>query len=344
MDREPEVFKRTAADVKEKGEPYTTTPRILIGWFGARRRGRWISGQIRQALREAGVTTIPDFETAYIDGEIEIAVPRASEPAHADEPPMQEEVPEVTVDLVTGGSVSDPVARIRMLAAANRVPTSVTRDDRVAEAMTLMLLNDFSQLPVMPNEREVNGMISWRSIGRAGALNRSAMFVRECMEDAVEIRDDAPLLDAIALVAKHGAVLVRQRDRRIVGLVTTSDLTLEFRILAEPFLLIGEIENHLRRLVDGRFSREAVDAAKDGADPERQIEDVADLTFGEYIRLLENPANWSALDIGLDRARLCAQLDRVRRIRNEVMHFSPDGVSDEDLESLRDMVRFLQLV
>jgi hypothetical protein len=147
------------------------------------------------------------------------------------------------------------------------------------------------------------------------------------------------------VITERAVVLVRQRsDRKIIGLVTTSDLSLEFRTLAEPFLLLGEIENHLRRLVDGKFSLEAIEAAKNPGDPERQIEDVSDLTFGEYIRLLQNEENWKALGYDLDRKSICAQLEKVRKIRNDVMHFSPDGVSEDDLNLLRDMVKFLQLV
>ena len=35
-------------------------------------------------------------------------------------------------------------------------------------------------------------------------------------------------------------------------------MSLRFQQLAEPFLLLGEIENHIRRLIDGKFSLEDV--------------------------------------------------------------------------------------
>lgn len=335
----PEELRKIADLVGGEKVPHHTSPRRLIEIYGWQRRGRWINSQIRAHLRSLGLTTQPDFETSYIDGPIAVTrIPESSKDNQKEEPSQSE----ADIEYVTGGSVSDPVARIRVLQAANRVPVSVKRDDQVTTAMTLMLVNDFSQLPVMPSEREVNGMVSWRSIGRARALGRPCEYVRECMEDTVEIWSDAPLLEAISLVAKHETVLVRERDKRIVGLVTTSDLSLEFKNLAEPFLLIGEIENHLRRLIDGRFSREAIDASKNDADIEREISDVADLTFGEYIRLLEKPENWNVLSLDLDRRSFCAELNRVRRIRNDVMHFNPDRILDADLETLRDMVKFLQ--
>jgi hypothetical protein len=35
-------------------------------------------------------------------------------------------------------------------------------------------------------------------------------------------------------------------------------------------------------------------------------------------------------------------LDQVRDIRNDVMHFDPDGIPPDDLERLREFARFLQ--
>jgi len=105
-----------------------------------------------------------------------------------------------------------------------------------------------------------------------------------------------------------------------------------------------EIENQVRRLIDGAFSPAELAAARHPGDEDREVEGVADLTFGEYGRLLETPDNWARLNLDLDRKRFVGQLQRVRRVRKEVMHFNPDGTSPEDLELLRDTVRFLQQV
>jgi hypothetical protein len=82
--------------------------------------------------------------------------------------------------------------------------------------------------------------------------------------------------------------------------------------------------------------------AGDPTDKDRQIEDVADLTFGEYIRLLENETRWDKVGISVDRVTFCKQLDEVRLIRNDVMHFDPDGIPPSDLDKLRHSARFLQ--
>ena len=52
--------------------------------------------------------------------------------------------------------------------------------------------------------------------------------------------------EAIPVIVEHGYVLVRQIDRKISGIVTASDLSLQFQELAEPFLHVREVELHLQ--------------------------------------------------------------------------------------------------
>lgn len=336
----PTNLREVADRIHKDGESHTETVRTLLSWFGQQRRGRWVVSRMRSAFREVGLVADPDFATAYIDGTVVLRAAGASNEGVA-----------------AGGGVSgheaddpdrtDPVARLRMLSAANTKPETIPRDKPVTEAITVMLMNDFSQLPVMSNERDVDGMISWKSIGRAMALKRPCDYVRECMDRRVEVLPaDVPLLDAIPAIVQHEVVLVKASgsDRRIVGLVTTSDVSLQFQELAEPFLLVGEIENHLRRLIDSEFTAEELAEFRDPRDEEREVEGVEDLTFGEYERVLQNRGNWDRLNLGLERLPVVERLRQVRAIRNDVMHFNPDGVTRENLSFLRDTVSFLQRV
>ena len=111
--------------------------------------------------------------------------------------------------------------------------------------------------------------------------------------------------------------------------------------MSEPFLLLGQIEDHICNLIADKYHKAELVAACDPADSGREIEDVADLTLGEYIRLLSNPARWEKLGIPIDRKTFIAELERVRLIRNDVMHFDPDPVAPEDLAVLRKFAKFL---
>jgi hypothetical protein len=90
-------------------------------------------------------------------------------------------------------------------------------------------------------------------------------------------------------------VLVRGPDKRIVGIVTSSDLSAQFQALTEPFLLLSEVENDLRRIIQSKYQPEDLQTAKDPADTSRTIASVHDMNFGEYIRLLENGEQWKKL-------------------------------------------------
>ena len=109
----------------------------------------------------------------------------------------------------------------------------------------------------MTSDREVKGAISWKSIGVQLAFAKSCDTVRSCMEKSVEIVDeDVSLFRVIEIVAEQDFVLVRDAEKKIKGIVTAADVGRTFDQLGRPFLLLAEIENNIRGLIDGKFSRE----------------------------------------------------------------------------------------
>jgi CBS domain-containing protein len=307
--------------------PPKESVRAFLLWFGAERRGYRVIRRVRSALRRHGVATKPDFESAYIDGAI----------AFIKAPPEAQAQPGVADD-----SAPDPTYRIGRLGSANRVPTYVAPDASLQQVTTVLMSNDFSQVPVMTGPRSVKGIVTWKSIGMRLALKKPVAVAGDCMEDAIVVRSVAPLFSAISIIAAHDYILVEANDTTICGIVTASDLNEQFRLLAEPFLLVGEIENGVRRLLHGKFTLAELNAAKAPGDDSRQIGTPADLTFGEYIWLVEGGAHWAKLKVEIDRVTFIAQLKRVRDIRNDVMHFDPDGLDDDDLIFLREFAQFLK--
>ena len=306
----------------EKGaapSPESLKVRDLLWQFGFQRRGDWINNHIRNSLEKLKLRTDQDFTVAWLDSQIEIELDSNAHGApHAPH-------------------TSDPTHRVGALEAANRKPESVKPEAPLREATTKMHMNGYSRLPVMKNEREVSGIVTWESIGTRLSLGRECTFVRQCMEPAEVIPGETRLFDAIRKVAEHGYVLVRGKDRTITGIVTATDLSHQFGQLAEPFLFVGEIEGHLRNLIHGRFTIEQLQAA---AGDERPIDGSADLTFGGYCQLLANKDNWERLELDVDRAEFIKHLESVRGIRNDVMHFSPDGLDDDQRKKLRNVARF----
>ena len=324
------------------------TVREFVGWFGYQRRTRSHVREMRKALRRARLRTVPDFNEAHIDSTMAFELRDAagtSQPSGAKQrgaesvssPKPQNTSPESSGAEVEDETEVDPAARVSRLPSANRPVVSVTPDDTLNTATTEMLKHNYSQLPVVTNERHVKGMVSWESIGKRLSLGAGIEYVRDCMEPAEVVDSESLLFDAVDTIIQSKAVLVRGGDQRIVGMLTTGDLSREFQKLGEPFLRIGEIENHLRDLLRVLPSDEIAGAA-DPSDP-REIESASDLTFGEGLRLIERTDVWKRLKLPLDRVSMRDALERVRTIRNDVMHFDPEGLDDEDLELLRRVAK-----
>lgn len=82
--------------------------------------------------------------------------------------------------------------------------------------------------------------------------------------------------------------------------------------------------------------------ARDPGDKDRVVESIADLSFGEYVRMVGDPDRWDRLGLPIDRSTLVDSLEAVRKIRNDVMHFDPDPLGSEALTRLQKLVRFLR--
>jgi CBS domain-containing protein len=337
---------REIVDKVQEGKRPRASVRTVLRWFGAERRGFRILREVRRALKRAKLSTVPDFDGAYIDSQVTFVSKQEGERKSQKSSKGTADSGMNLVDQAAGESSPsaipvDPTYRIGRLESANKSVVWVKPDETVQRAATLMLNHNFSQLPVMVNERDVKGIVTWRTIGRKFVLGASCDTIREVMETHQEISSEASLFSAIELIVQHDCVLVRDSERKISGIVTTHDLGAQFGSLAEPFLLLGEIENHIRGIL-GPLSKSELAAAADPSDGEREIEDVADLTFGEYLRLLTDKKIWSKLGLKIDQKTSAHYLEEIRKIRNDVMHFDPEGIAPEDMKKLRSMVVFLR--
>lgn len=314
--------KKSQAESGAAPEKTELTVREFMAKFDYYRRGSSINREILNKLDEVGLRTVPPFDTAWFDGTISIE--------------MDEE----------GGGHDvgrDPTIRIEILDAANKKPVSVKPGDSISVATTIMQLNDFSQLPVMQNERTVKGVVSWKSIVARTSMGQPSEFVRECMDPAEIIDISTPLLDAMEVIQRHDYVLVEDRTKKITGIVTASDIAQQFSQLSTPFLLIGEIEGRLRRLIHGKFTLEELRCASSNGQGGKSIQGPADLTFGGYVRLLEKEEHWNRLELsGIDRKELVERLDAARKIRNDVMHFNPEGLDVHQQGELEGIAKFFR--
>jgi predicted transcriptional regulator len=326
-------FKQILLEVQKTKKPIKTYPYKATQYLGVTRRGLRVIDTVNRMLEEHDLFAEPAFAGAWFYGEMEIKPKPKVAAGNSD---FEE---------------TDPTPRLSLLKAANLNQAkdsgvgngliSVTRGTSLTEAITLLILNDFSQLPILSGQREVDGVISWKSIGRAISLGKKCITVSDCKDEATILNHDEPLFNAVKFILEKEFVLVRQKDKTISGIVTVTDIGEQFIAMAEPFLIIEQIENHVRKLLDKKFDPEDLIIASSSEVKMKPIKNLSDLTFGHYVKILEDPKKFAKLNLNIDRALVTKQLEDVRKIRNDVMHFDPDGITVENLALLRQTVLFL---
>jgi len=319
-----------AYQAAENGDNWKLTVRDFIGWWSAKGRGHRVVERISADLDNHSLETHPDFRKVSLDATITIVAQPTTiddqEPHHV---ASSADANDLDVGL-TLGNVPSALAGI----------TSVNPDDSLETAMTVMRLNDFSQLAVMTSPYALRGSVTWRSIAKALA-HESAAILADAIEPARERPFDQDLIDVLVTLYDHEFVFVRNSENKISGIVTSSDVIKLYGETATPFFILGEIDHLLRGFVSDEWTIEQVIDVCDPED-ERDIESHDDLSFGDYQRMLENPGRFDVLEWPLDRKTFVKALDEVREIRNGVAHFDPDPLEPEAVALLRNFLHLLR--
>jgi len=337
MDTTPDLFLADAAGRRPPNLVSLTVRELLHKWH-ARRRGYWIVENIQQDLAKYGLTTHPDFTEGWIDNTVTLIPPTINELVDDEEPTTTSVEDEAETE---DRSTPDVSLQVSSLKSANTGVVAVSPQDTLEKAQSLMMSHDFSQLPVLSGVRQLRGAVSWESIAHA-RMREATPTLAAATISAETVRWDDDLLVQIPRIAAAGFAFVQAQDQTFSGIVTTVDISLEFALLATPFFMLAEIERRLRRAIGAAFTNDQLKGMADPADIGRVVESVDDLTMGEYVRLLENPLHWEQMQWTIDRAVFLDSLRKTRDIRNEIMHFSPDPLDEEQINQLATFRKLLR--
>lgn len=317
MTVKPEFTEMVKEITSNKNKSFKMTSRDLLWYFWCEKRTSGNKAKINQFLEEKNLVTEPDYQTTWIDAEIVL---------------KHKETAKTKLE-------KNPILHISILPSANNIPITIPRDAKISEAITLMMMNNYSQLPVV-NNKFVEGIISWETLGIGITQGNKSDFVRDYLKkDITILKKDTPLLEAIKIVIKKECVLVQEKDGGLSGIITIADISAQFFTLTEPFLLLERIENLIRLLLDDKFLIDDIKGiCQEGEEVPKFIDD---LTFGQYIRLIENEDRWSKLGLKIERKLFIKQLDEIRKTRNDIMHFDTDGITDKQRKDLINMADFL---
>ena len=307
-------FLKHARDSADKGDAVLTTVRSLLQHWGGQARGSRIVERVAADLDNHGLTTVPDFRHVTLDAVVAIT----SVEVQAEDPDeiVEEESPA-------------PLDRSEIGLTLGNLPSalggvvSVQRESTLNQAVTLMLLHDFSQLPVMAGKRDLAGVVSWKSIAQARHARGDAGLA-DATVPTQAVPFDTELVDALDRLAREDFVVVLDHTRAISGIVTTADVVGLYGELATPFFLVGELDQELRRLIAMQIPLDEVRALCDPKG-ERDLTSHDDLTMGDYERTLQNTDVWARLGWPIDRKVFTERLAELRRVRNDITHYNPDA-------------------
>ena len=233
-----------------------------------------------------------------------------------------------------------PTIKVSSLRGKLQSPVCVSLKGSLKEAVTTMLIHDYSQLPVVSKGKILRGYISWKSIVEAQMHGTESGIIKDYYKsDKPTINFDTPLLDAIHFVYQNEFSIVLDDNQHICGIITVTDISQQYLKLTEPYLLIKEIETYIRQLINIFTLEDILPFIKEEDRP--NITSIDDLNFGYYVRILENRDMWNKLSLNVDRTAFTNALDEIRKIRNDLMHFRPEGISSTRQAMLVNMERYL---
>lgn len=296
--------------------------RRLLELNGNVRRGKYVVASINEELRERGLVVEPDLERADYWGSVTISDPRSA--TRAPHPP--------------GLPVSSVAADAPEL-------IWVKSEASLEEVETLMIMSDFSQIPVMnSSRRELRGTVTWKSIARSRANGQVGATAKDVMTIGGRVAESSDnLMDLVPAILAEDFIYFRNREKEIVGIVTATDLAATFQNSTGLFVRIGEIESRLRLILD-QLPIPELEKMLDESIKRDNFRGASDMTFGEYIRVLENPERWDALKLGLDRKVCIKNLKKIAELRNEIMHFRSGAEQEDDERHVLSCLKWLEAV
>jgi hypothetical protein len=329
----------------------------LLEAVGTRRRGTRAVEIIEAVLEERGVDAWPPITVAPLDGEVALR-PRGGHAPAADIEGERDQDAQAG-DIVDGISVDlaiPPLDSIRLglyvgnvLSSSHNVESVMVQDSPRSVVTRLVMRPDE---PVMvfrdKNRRMLEGIVTWESIVRYQLSHgfQEPPTLASIVTPVELVRQDEDLLPLVARILERQYVAVLDRSRTVIALLGVADLARHFIEKTRPYLLVADIEQVLRAIIAARLMdgwTEIVGLESDAYGDNRAPASPDELSFGTYVRVLQSPRFFDQLGWRLDRKLFARELDAVREIRNEIMHFSPDPAPDA-VPQLRGFLELLRVV
>lgn len=226
-------------------------------------------------------------------------------------------------------------------------PICVHKTDSLERAETLLLMNNYSQLPVVTGRNKIEGYISWQTIHSALLHGTKGTSVEDFYStDYHTFPISSTILDILQEIERNEFVMLYDEKDCICAILTASDFTKQYMQLVQPFILLYEFEKSLRCLLSGVLLEEDIKTILQPENcPNTNHIHIEDLTLGQYCLWIEQDNNFDKLQLpNTNREAFLHQIGVIREIRNKVMHFRTIGLCSSEMNILRNTVRYMRAI
>ena len=239
----------------------------------------------------------------------------------------------------------------------------IQKTDRLTAALDLMIERDFSQLPVVDENRVLLGMVTYESILRAARsfnTKLDELFVRDAMVNAPFHYREDDLFDLLDALKVTNAVVIIEPGGCVIGVVTNYDAVEFLRSRTEDLMHVEDVEFVLKELIKRTYMDEKgeldldklqtaigkprAEAAQSGKQAEvKKPKAFEDLNLGDYINLLMTRDIWNfcAPILNVQKESLYELLVKVRQTRNDLAHFRSE-ISPRNRDELKYCASWLR--
>lgn len=232
----------------------------------------------------------------------------------------------------------------------------VTPNTLVSEALQLMETHRYTQLPVVEGTA-VLGVFSYRSFAnrlmKLGQLKvpPGNLPVDEFVEKLTFFQASDDWETILNYLNTDDAVLVGGHNT-LTGLISTMDVLNYLRQVAQPFVLLAEIELSLRRTIRACVNDDELRICTLNSLMNRYHSEDAlpttltEMEFNDYILIIRHGQNWPQFEplFGAGewgRKTTAERLTEVRDLRNDIFHFKRK-IEHQDIEKLKEFRNWLQ--
>ena len=347
MNQTPEDWLKQKSAQIDKGERIYITVKNLLDKFNFDVKNESTIRIVKKTLNQFSLETSPKFWAVNMDCMVDIIRQKSAN----DDDKIRESI-------ITFGMLKC-IEDQRLFRNLNNIHGRkesypkwiVDPQDNINDVAFILAEENVDFVPVGRNERSVDGVISWDIIATSVDFmgrNREKVKCRDIARTPIFVYESDSVYDKKHEIIHNGYVIVKDDDDRCFAILRSQDLAGELLTLTENFLLLQEIENTVRIIIEhAQPTSVEIDSIIRDEYKGRNLT-LNQISFADYRSLIlhknvsERLVKNYRIPSDLIKRIAHEHIEHVRLVRNKVLHFHPDENNRNarmQLTNTRDFLR-----